>query len=460
MKNDYRHLQQVLLDKIKRSPNIYGALTSLGVEKNYGRALDPQIVKNIRQTLASFEEHNRGKNQYFREKKEAENESFIFFEHNNNPSGRLGSKDLKTRIYIPISENANNDEVVTKCFKELNKLGFNYTGKLSKVYRNDSLMFEFDSKQEARKFAQSIYPQIQSSLGVHNPFIKDYHGLGVLDFTFDPTKESYTSILSEYLEKYQSYCVRNDKEFSPRELRQFIKDKRGAESARAETCDYIISSIDEPEIEKFTSQANNGVQTAKEQYVPASSLSDPLEKCKADFEKYALVSTKNGFEVKNRKTGKIIQPSSEFTAENIDDLKATLGFMKLFMDAHDKTISHSFTKTKNGYDEQVYNRAVSNEGKYTLAALVSTMRNIVYNGNELSGQKIIDGVKDNFSEFSSSGRVVHEMFSAFSQGKQNALNAGKLQEYENLQKLAKNFLADVGNNPKFASIKAPSKDND
>jgi len=130
-------------------------------------------------------------------------EGWNFF--NTNYSKNDENPSFTWKVYIPIKQEYYGF-AVKNIISFLCDNGIVSSNKFSSVMRSDSMIVNLTNEDDVTALNQYIdkTPSLKACLGVHQPFIPDWNGIGVLH-GYDE-QSSYTGRLSKYLERYVNSC--------------------------------------------------------------------------------------------------------------------------------------------------------------------------------------------------------------------------------------------------------------
>lgn len=178
---------------------IYKAFKNYGIASNLaGEQLADEIKQQILNELNQKE--NEGKCWIG---SGSLNEEWQFFDTNIPKDGRKPNYEWK--VYIPINP-AYYGFVAPAIINFLCDNGIVSNSKISGSIRSDSMVINLENEEDVTKLNDYINKNkvVSSCLGVHQPFIPDFDGIGVVHTYDDDT--SYTERLSDYLTKFLNYC--------------------------------------------------------------------------------------------------------------------------------------------------------------------------------------------------------------------------------------------------------------
>lgn len=135
-------------------------------------------------------------------------EGWNFFETNYNKSEQ--TPNFQWKVYIPI-KSEHYGFLVKNIISFLCDNGIVSLSKVSGTMRSDSLIINLVDPDDVTRLNEYIdkIPSLKSCIGLHQPFIPDFNGIGVLH-GFD-TETSYTERLSRYLAHYINVCKQQNR---------------------------------------------------------------------------------------------------------------------------------------------------------------------------------------------------------------------------------------------------------
>lgn len=430
----YEQMQQVINSykkQFSRSPHAYRHFVSLGISpenlnSNSCKDLPKEQVDDMKQALLSISTQTKKIGTSFVEKTKYEDRDWVHFGYSKDEKTKIPEKDLKFRIYIPIKEDADHHFVMSECLKILINSDIQFTGKVAKTYRNDSLTFEFDSRETAKKFIEQfmLREELKQSLGIHNPFIADLQGMGIVDMSmYDSYSTSYTSFVSKQLEDYMfEEQYKQGKEgvenTSVEGFRKYLIEESKKTNANVELFNQIVSQIDTchstyiKQSVNANKPSNDNTQssqspisentihpnTTQEQHLLSSNKQKihPLEKYKNLIMKYDIVLQKDEqqpqgfFVVTDRVTGQVVQNKSK---EEMIQLTKDLTFAKSWIKACGNDLSLSGGKNEFGFDSRQWEYAF-NDGAYeTYNQLIGMIQSSTQVGQPINFQEVVHNVK-------------------------------------------------------------------
>ena len=270
-------MQQVISNYVKNfRPESYRFFTTYGISPEHlnpssCKELPEEQVANMRRAFDSITQQTKNNGSMFYQQKTAETNDWMYFGFAQDEYTRMKSSDLNCRIYLPIAEGASHDYFMAECLKFLINSEIKFTGKVAKTYRNDSLMFEFEEKEHAKKFVELFMQRedLRGMLGLHNPFLRDVQGLGFVDFeNFNPNEQSYTSLVAHELEDYvfglQAEDMQHGKEKASVEgFKRFLEQEKTNPHKNSAMLDQIIGEIEHCETLHLQS-INNAAHSNRE----------------------------------------------------------------------------------------------------------------------------------------------------------------------------------------------------
>lgn len=388
----YEKMQEVIENYKKHfGPNAYPSFIYYGIESKYltpgySTKIPKEEEDKIKNVLSVMSEQleKYGQGQQLKENKKAEDRDWVYFGYKTDPNRHL---DIKCRVYIPIKPESQHDTFFAECLKLLINSSMNFSGKIAKIYRNDSLTFEFEDKEQANKFVNMISqrPDLMKSLGEKNPFLEDANGMGVVDFSnFDSTQNSYTNIVAHELENYMfSLNDHNLDKYKTATLagfREFLSEKAKERSGDAsKLLTQIVSQIDECKQEynqEFAQKqpAQNesfqpSIKDNSKSYNPRSAK-DSLIDLKELFERYQVVVNGKNVDLVDRKTQKPINMDRENKIETIR--KVTLA--EKWIESAGYGLSKTLGENEFGIDPRQYEYAFNEQAKETFTLMIEKMQ--------------------------------------------------------------------------------------
>lgn len=181
------------------SNEIYRAFKDYGITSNLaGKPLEEETKQQI--LLKLNQKENEGKCWIG---SGSLSDEWQFFDTNIPRDGRKPNYEWK--VYIPINP-AYYGFVAPAVINFLCDNGIVSHSKISGSIRSDSMVINLENEEDVTKLNVYISKNkvVSSCLGVHQPFIPDFDGIGVVH-TFDDDT-SYTERLSNYLTKFLNYC--------------------------------------------------------------------------------------------------------------------------------------------------------------------------------------------------------------------------------------------------------------
>lgn len=430
----YEQMQQVINNykkQFSRSPHAYRHFVSLGISpenlnSNSCKDLPKEQVDRMKQALLSISTQTKKIGTSFVEKSKYEDRDWVHFGYSKNEKTKIPEKDLKFRIYIPIKEDADHHFVMSECLKILINSDIQFTGKVAKTYRNDSLTFEFDSRETAKKFVDQfmLREELKKSLGIHNPFISDLQGMGFVDMSnYDSYSTSYTSFVSKQLEDYmfdEQYKQGKDgvENTSVEGFREYLIEESQKPNANKQLFNQIVNQIDtchsiyiqqsinanknlndnaqssqSPIIEKNTQQ-----KATQEQHISSINKQKihPLDKYKNLIMQYDIVLQKDEqhpqgfFVVSDRASGQVVQNKSK---EEMLQLTKDLTFAKSWIKACGNDLSLAGDKNEFGFDSKQWEYSF-NDGAYeTYNQLIGMIQSSTRVGKPINFEEVLHDVK-------------------------------------------------------------------
>ena len=170
---------------------------------------------------------------------------------------------------------------MVECLKILINSKTKFTGKIAKTFRNDSLTFEFEKKEHAKKFIElfNTHKDLKNMLGQHNPFLRDVQGLGFENLeNTDISKQGYTQTVANELKDYVSSLQEKDIQYrketaSVEGFKQFLEREKTNPNKDSAMIDQIVGEISHCETLHF--QAINASQSINKSSVVENTVNIP-----------------------------------------------------------------------------------------------------------------------------------------------------------------------------------------
>jgi len=392
-------MQQVISNYVKNfRPESYRFFTTYGISPEHlnpssCKELPEEQVDNMRRAFDSITQQTKNNGSMFYQQKTAETNDWMYFGFAQDEYTRMKSSDLNCRIYLPVAEGASHDYFMTECLKILINSEIKFTGKVAKTYRNDSLMFEFEEKEHAKKFVELFMQRedLRGMLGLHNPFLRDVQGLGFVDFeNFNPNEQSYTSLVAHELEDYvfglQAEDMQNGKEKASVEgFKKFLEQEKTNPHKNSAMLDQIIGEIEHCEtlhLQSINNAAHSNRESVLRENSPITStptnttpkieprnlepktIGDSFNELKVLFETYELVEAANGIGLIDRKTGEYVKKE-----ENLQQLVERVTFAKKWIEAAGVDLSLSGGINEFGIDPKQYEMAFNDGARATFESM-------------------------------------------------------------------------------------------
>ena len=392
-------MQQVINNYVKNfRPESYRFFTTYGISPEHlnpssCKELPEEQVDNMRRAFDSITQQTKNNGSMFYQQKTAETNDWMYFGFAQDEYTRMKSSDLNCRIYLPIAEGASHDYFMAECLKILINSEIKFTGKVAKTYRNDSLMFEFEEKEHAKKFVELFMQRedLRGMLGLHNPFLRDVQGLGFVDFeNFNPNEQSYTSLVAHELEDYvfglQAEDMQHGKEKASVEgFKKFLEQEKTNPHKNSAMLDQIIGEIEHCEtlhLQSINNAAHSNRESGSRENAPNTTtptnttpkkesrnlepktIGDSFNELKILFETYELVEAANGIGLIDRKTGEYVKKEN-----NLQQLVEKVTFAKKWIEAAGVDLSLSGGMNEFGIDPKQYEMAFNDGARATFESM-------------------------------------------------------------------------------------------
>lgn len=396
-----QQMQQVINNYVKNfRPESYKFFITYGISPEHlnpssCKELPEDQVKNMKKAFNSIEQQTKQNGSMFYQHKTAETNDWLYFGYAQDEHTKMKPSDLNCRIYLPIAENSSHDYFMTECLKMLINSKIKFTGKVAKTYRNDSLMFEFEEKENAKKFVELFmnHEKLKGLLGIHNPFLRDIQGLGYVNLeNIDISKESYTSVVAKELEDYIFGLQEKDMKYGKDSasidgFKKFLEQEKTDTNKNSAMIDQIIGEIEHCEILHTQSLKNTSQNTKQSSTsenvqviqhhtnnlsqkelpdVEPKTIKETFNEMKELFETYKLVESSNGISLINRMTGEYVRKEN-----NLQQLVEKVIFAKNWIGAAGVDLSLSRDINEYGIDSKQYEMAFNEGAMATFEALFS-----------------------------------------------------------------------------------------
>ena len=411
-------MQQVISNYVKNfRPESYRFFTTYGISPEHlnpssCKELPEEQVYNMRRAFDSITQQTKKNGSMFYQQKTAETNDWMYFGFAQDEYTRMKSSDLNCRIYLPIAEGASHDYFMAECLKILINSEIKFTGKVAKTYRNDSLMFEFEEKEHAKKFVELFMQRedLRGMLGLHNPFLRDVQGLGFVDFeNFNPNEQSYTSLVAHELEDYvfglQAEDMQHGKENASVEgFKKFLEQEKTNPHKNSAMLDQIIGEIEHCEtlhLQSINNAAHSNRESGSRENTPNTTtptntipkkesrnlepktIGDSFNELKILFETYELVEADNGIGLIDRKTGEYVKKEN-----NLQQYVEKVTFAKKWIEAAGVDLSLSGGMNEFGIDPKQYEMAFNDGARATFESMFGGLAQMGQSGQNFDLSKL------------------------------------------------------------------------